>query len=91
MNFKGTILNLLKSVGKPYLRLRVRQSKYGKTAFIYFGQPHLTIAVDEDTFDTVIPIEDLKIFIGQNSDRMIELLEGHFGQHWSKYVKVLYP
>jgi hypothetical protein len=49
MDFKEKIINLLKSAGKPYLRMIVfNRSKYGKTAFIYFGQPHLTVVIDED-------------------------------------------
>jgi len=88
--FKEKIQNLLKSVGKPYLRLRIRKSIYGKTAFIYFGQPQLTIAIDEDTFGIDVPIEDLKIYISQSSDYMIYLLKERYGQNWSKYVKVFY-
>ena len=91
MSFKENIISLLKSAGKPYLRLCVRKSKYGKTAFIYFGQPHLTIAIDEDTYGVDVPMEDLQIFISQNSDTMIYLLEQHYGNNWQKYVKVTYP
>jgi len=91
MNFKEEIVNLLKSVGKPYLRLRIRKSKYGQTAFIYFGKPYLTIAIDEDTFGEVVPVDDLRIFIRQSSEVMIWLLVNHYGQKWNKYVKVIYP
>ena len=91
MNFKEEILNLLKSVGQPYLRLRIRKSRYGKTAFIYFGQSYLTIAIDEDNFGVDVPIDDLKIFIRQSSEVMIWLLENRYGQNWNKYVKVIYP
>jgi len=91
MDFKEKISDLLKTVGKPYLRLRIRKSKYGKTAFIYFGQPHLTIAIDEDVYGVDIPIEDLRLFIRQSSDVMIWLLEEHYGHNWGKFVKVIYP
>jgi hypothetical protein len=91
MDFKNKIKDLLKSTGKPCLRLTVRRSKYGKTAFIYFGQPHLTMAIDEDTFGIDVPIEDLKIFIGRSSDVMTWLLEKRYGKCWGKYVRVVYP
>jgi len=91
MNFKEDIKSLLKSVGEPYIRLRIRKSRYGQTAFIYFGKPYLTIAIDEDTFGDAVPIDHLRIFIRQSSEVMMWLLNNHYGQNWNKYVKVIYP
>jgi hypothetical protein len=38
-----------------------------------------------------VPIEDLELFISQNSDVMIGLLEERYGHLWGNYVKVIYP